>query len=70
MLPKTIKNRLEFHPLKDEEQGKKYNELREAYILLAELIYSLTPVTREQSLAFTHLEQSLMFSIASIARNE
>lgn len=43
--------------------------LRGEFIELGELIEDICPSTRERSLAITNLEQSLMWAVASIARN-
>lgn len=37
--------------------------------VFAEQVDLLTPPSREQSLAFTNLEQALMWAVAGIARN-
>jgi hypothetical protein len=52
------------------EQVQRYNQLREAAKAFALLIVDLTPISREQSLALTELEYSVMMANASIARNE
>jgi hypothetical protein len=49
-------------------QPEKYEKLRAKAKELAYLIQELTPVTREQSLALTKLEESVFWSNASIAR--
>jgi hypothetical protein len=64
-----IENDFTYHPPK-EGQPEKYNVLRGAHKQLALLIIELTPAGREQSLALTNLEQSMMFSNAAIARGE
>lgn len=64
-------NSLEFHPLKDNSnQADRYEALRAAAIEFAYQIDDYTPESREQSLAFTHLEETLMWAIKSIAVNE
>lgn len=50
-------------------QAEKYEKLRAKAKELAYLIQEITPVTREQSLALTKLEESIFFANASIARN-
>lgn len=52
------------------DQPERYAALREDAHLLARLIVVLTPPSREQSLALTHLEDAVMWANASIARNE
>lgn len=50
-------------------QPEKYNALREKAKELALLILDLTPESREQSLALTELEFSVMMANAAIARH-
>ena len=64
-----INNAFVYHPVKDGQQ-ERYVEIREAARSLAMLIASRTPESREQSLALTKLEESVMFANAAIARNE
>jgi len=52
------------------DQAERYTKLRENAKLFAHLIVELTPASREQSLALTNLETSVMFANAAIARNE
>lgn len=59
-----------YHPPKDDIQKKKYEDLRRAYRDLAIMMWELTPTSREQSLAMTTLEESVMWANAAIARNE
>lgn len=66
---KRIDNNFTYHaPLGD--QASRYELLRERAKALAKLIMSLTPKSREQSLALTKLEEAIMWANASIARNE
>lgn len=51
-------------------QPYRYNWLREKAKELAHEIIAFTPVSREQSLALTLLEQASMMANAAIARNE
>lgn len=51
-------------------QMVRYNALREGGRQLAHDILEHTPVSREQSLALTNLEQAIMWANAAIARNE
>ena len=68
-LKEDLKNRFTFHPAKD-EQPQRYAALRATALDLAYQIAEDTPVSREQSLAFTHLEQAIMWANAAIARHE
>ena len=52
------------------DQPKRYVELREKAKELAELIQQDCPESREKSLAFTKLQECVMFANASIAINE
>lgn len=52
------------------DQPDRYNRLRNCAREFAEVIDELCPESREKSLAFTNLEQSVMWANASIARNE
>lgn len=52
------------------DQSSRYTQLREKAKELALLIVELTPISREQSVALTELETSIMFANAAIARNE
>jgi hypothetical protein len=64
-----IENRFVYHqPLGD--QAERYVTLREAAKNLAFLILSLTPKSREQSLALTYLEETIYSANAAIARHE
>lgn len=52
------------------DQPDRYVMIRQAARGIAELIVQLTPVSRERSLALTHLDEMVMFANAAIARNE
>lgn len=66
---KRVNNDFVYHaPFGDQLQ--RYADLREAGRLLAIKIVESTPISREQSLALTNLEQAIMFANAAIARNE
>jgi hypothetical protein len=64
-----IENNFSYHPPKD-DQPERYITLRDKAKELAFMIIDLTPKSREQSLALTHLEISIMQANAAIARNE
>jgi len=61
--------RFTYHPPKN-DQTARYEQLRQAGYTLAQLIATSTPPSREQSLAFTHLEEAIMQANAAIARRE
>lgn len=51
-------------------QAERYVVIRETAKVLAVLIEQTTPTSREQSLALTNLQQSVMWANAAIAINE
>lgn len=52
------------------DQPDRYVKLRDMAKDLAYVIVKNTPPSREQSLAITHLEESIFYANAAIARNE
>lgn len=68
-LRKRIENDFAYHAPKG-DQVERYGEIRAAAKDLALKLVELTPVSREQSLALTALEETVMFANAAIARNE
>jgi hypothetical protein len=68
-MSKTIENNFTYHPPK-EGQPEKYVAIREKAKELAYVIEEMTPQSREQSLAITHLENAVFWANAAIARNE
>lgn len=64
-----VANRFTYHP-PQADQVPRYNELRNIGKELAFNIVQLTPASREQALALTHLETAIFFANAAIARNE
>ena len=58
------------HPPVDDTIVHRFEELREAFKATAAEVDGLCPDSREKSLAFTNLEQALMWAVASIARNQ
>lgn len=68
-IQEQIEKSFTYHPPKN-DQPKRYVAIRDKARELAELIAELTPGSREQSLAITHLESAVMFANAAIARNE
>ena len=51
-------------------QPERYVALRDGAHQLARAICMMTPPSREQSVALTHLETALFYANAAIARNE
>jgi phytoene dehydrogenase-like protein len=54
----------------DQHQIDRIERLREHYKQAASMIYVNCPKSRERSLALTGLEESLMWAVASIAREK
>lgn len=68
-LIKRINNDFVYHAPHG-DQLERYAALREAGRQLAIKIVESTPISREQSLAITHLENAIFYANAAIARNE
>lgn len=64
-----ICNNFTYHPPK-EDQIERYEKIRSFARDLALEISDLCPDSRERSLAFTKLEECVMWANAAIARNE
>lgn len=64
-----IDNSFTYHPPKN-DQSARYEVLRNNAKELAILIVQITPKSREQSLAITKLEESIMWANKAIACNE
>jgi len=64
-----VENAFTYHEPK-ESQPERYEQLRAKFKELGLLIIELTPESREQSVALTHLEIASMMANAAIARNE
>jgi hypothetical protein len=64
-----IIKRFTYHPPKG-NQPMKYELVRDTAREFAEAIDRLCPDSREKSLAFTKLEEAVMWANAAIARNE
>jgi len=63
-----LNKRFDYHA-PDITREAKHHGMREFYKGLAEYIVDSTPESREQSLALTHLEESMFWANASIARS-
>jgi hypothetical protein len=68
MLQSDIDNRFAFHPANTEEKRNEHTSVREHCRELATFINEKVPEGREKSLAITHLEETLFWSNAAIAR--
>lgn len=69
MTQDEIEKRFTYHSPK-EDQPKRYEALRSKAKEFAGLINELVPESREKALAFTKLEQAVMWANAGIARRE
>ena len=64
-----IENRFTYHAPKADQPGR-YEKIRAAGAQMAVIVRELCPMSREQSLAFTKIEEAIMWANAAIARNE
>lgn len=64
-----LENAYTYHAPKG-DQIERYQDIRSAVRKVADLINKSCPPSRERSLAFTKLEEAVMWANASIARNE
>lgn len=65
----TIRNRFTYHSPKG-TQPERYEKIRAAGLILAELLVENCPESRELSLSLTKLDETVMWANAAIARNE
>lgn len=68
MSPEEITNRFSFHPADTPQRVAAHNQTRVICGQVATLLDALVPDGREKALAFTHLEEVMMWSNAAIAR--
>jgi len=62
-----LENRFTYHK-PEPHQAEIYTKLRAAAKEFANLVIELTPDSREQSLAITHLEETVFWANAAVAR--
>lgn len=62
-------NRFSFHPA-TEVTGPQHDQIRVLFGTLAQELLKFTPASREQSLALTSLQESMMWANAAIACNQ
>ena len=68
---KELENRFTYHkPIPKLNQEKRYEEIRATALSFAGYLLSVTPESREQSLAITRLEEVVSWSNAAIARHD
>lgn len=64
-----LENRYTYHAPK-ESQPERYERIRYKAKMLAAYINEYCPDSREKSLAFTKIDEAVMWANAAIARNE
>jgi hypothetical protein len=64
-----LANRFNYHAPRDEATKQAHESVRRQCLNLANWIDSLVPEGREKSLAITHLEETMMWANAGIARS-
>lgn len=62
--------RFTYHPPRDDDQVRRYGDIRAYGYQMARYIVDNTPESREQSSALTKVEEAVMWANAAIARNE
>jgi len=68
---KDLNNRFTYHkPIAEMNQEARYEQIRETALRFARYITTVTPESREQSLAITRLEETVFWANAAIARHE
>ena len=66
-----LKHRFQFHPADDENTQEQHQWVRDACLIAAEEVVKATgPMSREQSLAITKLEEAMFWANAAIARGD
>jgi hypothetical protein len=65
-----VRHDFTLHPPSTPGVAGTMDEIRGVYMELAVRMAELLPVGRDQALCITHLENSLMRAIASVARNQ
>ncbi len=69
MTNEEFTKRFTYHPVKG-DQEQRYVHIRTEAGHLAQVITEMTPESREQAIAFTKLEEVVMWANAAMARNE
>ena len=64
-----LAKRFTYHPPMG-DQAARYDEIRAQFLGFAHFLVARTPVSREQSVMLTKLEECMFAANASIARNE
>lgn len=68
MDPRDLDNRFEYHPPLTEQRRRDHETVREYCRTLAESLNRILPEGREKSLAITHLEETMFWANAALAR--
>lgn len=64
-----INHDFDYHAPPDQETKDRHAMIRGTFRDLAMVVVTMTPPSREQSLAITKLEEAMMWANAAIARN-
>ncbi len=59
-----------FHPMRDQEQGDRYHQVREKFLDLGMTLLELCPPGRELAMAISELQLAQHLAIGSIAIGE
>lgn len=70
MHPEDIAHRFAFHAATTDEKRDAHTSVRQQCRQLADALNESLPEGREKSLAITHLEETMMWSNAAIARQK
>lgn len=65
-----IERDLSLQSPRSEGCGEVLDRLRDVFKQTSHIVVSATPISREQSLALTNLEQGLQYAIAAVVRNQ
>jgi hypothetical protein len=63
-----LANRFMYHPPQDDDTRKAHEHVRDTCLNAAKELTQITPPGREQALMVTHLEQTMFWANAAIAR--
>ena len=63
-----LSNDFRFHEKSRQERASEHEQVRSGCLGLAELVLSVVPSGREQSLALTKIEEAMFWANAGIAR--
>lgn len=65
-----LRGRFEHHPPSSDQIVRAHEAVRAACLAAAQVVSGNVPAGREKALAFTHLEDAMMWANAGIARNQ